>query len=109
MIKIKTSNERGIIMKEAYVSFEVAKLLKEKGFKEVCHRYYNAQFDEIRTVSDTFITDFNDNDFMKRIAMEGAISIPTHQMAMAWLREKKNIEISITIGLVGENGCCQSS
>ena len=82
------------MIKDAYCSLEIAKLLKEKGFREVCHRYYNAQFDEIRTVSDTFMMDFNDNDFMKRIAMKGAISIPTHQMVLAWLR-KKGIYIEI--------------
>ena len=45
------------MIKEAYVSFETAKLLKEKGFRAETNRYYNAQFDEIRTVSDTFMMD----------------------------------------------------
>lgn len=70
---------------EDYVSFETAKLLKEKGFDEATNRYYNAQYDQIRTVSDTFLWHWNDEEFMKRIGMSGAIAIPTLQMAMKWL------------------------
>lgn len=76
---------------EDYVSFETAKLLKEKGFDEATNRYYNAQYDQIRTVSDTFMWHWNDEEFMKRVLMEGAIAIPTLQMAMKWLRENFNI------------------
>lgn len=78
---------------EDYVSLETAKLLKEKGFDEATNRYYNAQYDQIRTVSDTFMWHWNDEEFMKRVLMEGAIAIPTLQMAMKWLREKYNIHI----------------
>lgn len=80
---------------EDYCSFEVAKLLKEKGFRAVTNRYYNAQYDQIRTVSDTFIMDWNDEEYMKSITMPGAIAIPTHQMALKWLREVHNIHITI--------------
>lgn len=83
------------MIKEAYVSLEVAKLLKEKGFNEATNRYYNAQHDEIRTVSDTFMTYWNNEEHMKVLMMEGALAIPTHQMAMAWLREVHNIFIVI--------------
>ena len=76
---------------EDYVSFEVAKLLKDKGFDEATNRYYNAQNDQFRTVSDTFLWHWNDEEFMKRVLMDGAIAIPTLQMAMKWLREEKGI------------------
>ena len=82
-------------MKEDYCSFEVAKLLKEKGFNEATNRYYNAQYDEIRTVSDTFMTYWNNEDHMKVLMMEGALAIPTHQMACKWLREVHHLLISI--------------
>lgn len=78
---------------EDYVSFETAKLLKEKGFDEATNRYYNAQHDQIRTVSDTFLWHWNNEKFMKRVSMDGAIAIPTLQMAMKWLREVHNIDI----------------
>ena len=80
---------------EDYVSLETAKLLKEKGFDEATNRYYNAQYDQIRTVSDTFMWHWNDEEFMKRVLMEGAIAIPTLQMAMKWLRENYNIHIEV--------------
>lgn len=82
---------------EDYVSFEVAKLLKEKGFDEATNRYYNAQCRQIRTVSDTFMWHWNNEEFMKRVLMEGAIAIPTLQMAMKWLREVHNYSISICL------------
>ena len=56
---------------EDYVSFEVAKLLKEKGFN------YKG-FDYI--------------DFEGEVITQDR---PTHQMAMKWLREEKNIFIVI--------------
>lgn len=78
---------------EDYVSFETAKLLKEKGFDEATNRYYNAQCNQIRTVSDTFMWHWNNEEFMKRVLMEGAIAIPTLQMAMKWLRKVHEIFI----------------
>lgn len=83
------------MIQEDYVSFEVAKLLKEKGFDEATNRYYNAQYDEIRTVSDTFMTHWNNEEHMKRLMMEGALAIPTLQMACRWLRDVHNIHIGI--------------
>lgn len=83
------------MIKEAYCSKEVSILLKEKGFNEATNRHYNAQYDEIRTVSDTFMTYWNNEEHMKVLMMEGALAIPTHQMAMAWLREVHNIFIVI--------------
>jgi len=81
------------MIKEAYVSFEVAKLLKEKGFNELCGRYYSSQFNEMRTVGDICMMSWNS------ISDEYEyISIPTHQMAMAWLREIYHLEINITFG-----------
>ena len=92
------------VITEDYVSFETALMLKEKGFREVCNRYYNAQFKEVRTVSDTFAMDWNDEEHMRRIYMPGAVSIPTLQMAMKWLREEHNLFISIQPDFPSEDG-----
>ena len=66
---------------EDYVSFEVAKLLKEKGFDEFTFSDYNengiAQFNEVET----------------RVAK--GYQRPTLQMALKWLREVHNINIDI--------------
>ena len=73
---------------EDYVSFETAKLLKEKGFNEEVLTYYiydtESKFYEFR-LDDRWD---NPNNFPG-----DCISAPTIQMAMKWLREKYNLEI----------------
>ena len=73
------------MLTEDYVSFEVAKLLKEKGFDAECSCYYffkdEEQFEESLNHSDW------NNGYPYRC------SAPTLQMAMKWLREVHNISI----------------
>lgn len=69
--------------REDYCSFEVAKLLKEKGFDEKTLSYYE---DNVLCHGDWF--EWNRSPL-------GHIAAPTHQMAMKWLREEKNIFIVI--------------
>jgi len=72
-------------MKEAYVSYEVAKLLKEKGFDWPTIEYYSSNGGIYR--------------FSEGIADICGISSyqrPTQQMAMRWLREVHKIDISVT-------------
>lgn len=67
---------------EDYVSFETAKLLKEKGFKGVGSDFYENEK----------IISFD--NFWWRITPTQryeAIEAPTFQMAMKWLRKKHNI------------------
>lgn len=67
--------------KEAYVTIDTAKLLKEKGFGWECNRYYDGEDYFVTAVPDNW----NDDTEM--------VSMPTHQMTLAWLREIKNIVI----------------
>jgi len=68
------------MIKEAYVSFEVAKLLKEKGFNESCWlKYDNEGYLSFNHVG--YINSEEPCDDFCALA-------PTHQMAMKWLREK---------------------
>lgn len=67
---------------ENYVSFEVAKLLKEKGFNEGCSNTYNI-YNGFMSYSNYNIKSFD-------------IWCPTLQMTMKWLRELFNIHISLT-------------
>lgn len=61
---------------EAYVSYKIAKLLKEKGFDEKVFTYYE---DEV--LKDGFWFEWNRSPL-------GHIAAPTNQMACAWLRGK---------------------
>lgn len=70
---------------EDYVSFETAKLLKEKGFDWEVHRSY--------LVNDNVFIPGDINDVPLR---KDTIRIPTLQMAMKWLREVHKIYISIS-------------
>lgn len=67
---------------EDYVSFEIAKLLEEKGFNEYTVMVYN-----------------QNGSFMPNGAIEDTYQsfyfAPTLQMAMKWLREKHNLALSI--------------
>ncbi len=74
------------MIEEAYVSFEVAKLLKEKGFKEECSYRYVEE------------PDYKTPKFVCSPIGNGSkylYNAPTHQMAMRWLREVHDIKIMI--------------
>lgn len=75
------------IIKEDYVSFETAKLLKEKGFNEECFALYNP--DGVLIQSGIRLNNIQ----VGRV--KGSYSAPTQQMAMRWLREVHNIFIII--------------
>ena len=64
---------------EDYVSVEIAKLLNEKGFDEVCFKY--ALNGEI----------YNNGDFVISHVDDVEVGIPTLQMAVKWLEEVHNI------------------
>jgi hypothetical protein len=71
------------MIKEDYVSYEVAKLLKDKGFDCGCIGYY---------------VDYEPNDVHYSFCGETnstwesrCCSAPTLQMTMKWLREKHNV------------------
>ena len=83
------------MVEEDYCSYEVAKLLKEKGFNEKCRGGYHSEFDDNDNsiiMLEEWMTQPYNNDFVD----EGFLcSAPTHQMAMKWLREVHNICITI--------------
>ena len=80
------------MIEEDYVSFETAKLLKEKGFK--CEKnsvtaMYNeiGKFLSLSTATDEYYgySDFDEYDYVA----------PTLQMAMKWLRNQHNFHIMV--------------
>lgn len=79
---------------EDYVSFETAKLLKEKGFDEYGMYFY--------TLKDEGREGYKSNKRLGELAhnsspdlKERAVSCPTLQMAVKWLREKHNQNITV--------------
>ena len=74
---------------EDYVSFETAKLLKEKGFDEPCHALYHEGDDKIFFGLDV-------DSYHNTILNVDCYACPTLQMTMKWLREAHNIDISVT-------------
>ena len=85
---------------EDYCSFEIAKLLKEKGFDEDCWCWYEED-GYFRESNDDF--GFQSNSWHVVDDDEFNCSAPTIQMAIKWLREahKIFIEISVSIDLNG--------
>jgi len=84
---------------EDYVSFETAKLLKEKGLDEYGMYFYTLK-DEGREgyKSNKRLGEFAHNSHPE--LKERAVSCPTLQMAMKWLREKC---IFITLNIIAFN------
>lgn len=74
------------MIQEAYVSYETAKLLKEKGFDESCRWAYDPN-------SSSFAKNFSEPKNSELSEYE--YSKPTQAMAMRWLREIHNINIDI--------------
>lgn len=82
---------------EDYVSFEIAKLLKEKGFNEPCHATYDTavtggkpRFSEYEVLNFFPHGMRNTDDKYSMV-----LSAPTLQMTMKWLREKHRLHIDI--------------
>ncbi len=94
---------------EDYVSFEVAKLLKEKGFDGKCSRIWAKEENEspLRIAMSLFVegeevadretvekaTSYN-NKYKFRTSVMGYLC-PTLQMVMKWLREEHNLFIEV--------------
>lgn len=74
-------------MNEDYVSFEAAKLLKEKGFDWACQAFY----DKDRFLYISPVNTINDGIF------DSDIACPTIYMAQKWMRSRGyHVEVSYT-------------
>jgi hypothetical protein len=89
---------------EDYVSFETAKLLKEKGFDEYCRAEWLEYIDG-PSKGKTYLAECSSglqhnscsNTSLKKFNYDGQMyyAAPTLQMAMKWLREVHNIIITM--------------
>lgn len=74
------------MIQEDYVSFELAKLLKEKGFNAMCEHYFSEKLDGSISCH-TAVGHWN--------AIMNFIARPSLSLAMKWLREIHKISIDI--------------
>lgn len=82
-------------MKEELVSFETAKLLKEKGFVNLSDKSYVISEGARYGLLSNFTNKCNNSVEKDRI------EAPTQALAQKWLREKHNIDIIITSAILG--------
>ena len=92
---------------EDYVSFETAKLLKEKGFNEECLMWYYGKdiinFDGNPLKADTLLKARTNSGTIKNEHTVYACTAPALQMAMKWLEVEHGIFITVMRG-IGGNG-----
>ena len=79
------------MIKERYVNFEVANLLRDKGFDEPCDNYYDQSLDEPQqlTLDEMY---YSYDEFIKA---------PTQSMACDWIEVTFNISIEVWVGIIG--------
>lgn len=96
-------------MKDELVSFEVAKLAKEKGFNEKCSHYYIHKFGNSEYLKRDhgklkfFTGSLDENDMKNYMCFRNSskgqphiIIAPTQSLLQKWLRELKDIDVIIT-------------
>ncbi len=84
------------MIEEDYVSFELAKMLKEKGFDEYCSHFYRVD-GEHECCYRAKLPRLTNNDIIKHddwVNRVFACTCPTLQMAQKWFREEKHLAIN---------------
>jgi hypothetical protein len=87
------------MIEEEYVSYEAAKLLKEKGFDSKDYEryglYVNGEFHRLP----------HDRGLMIDPYVDIVYTAPTLQMAMCWLRQEHNLSVEVYRTACGWIGC----
>ena len=80
------------MIKERYVNFEVAMLLRDKGFDEPCDNYYDQSLDEPQqlTLDEMY---YSYDEFIKA---------PTQSMACDWVEKKHHYIIDVHLDVESE-------
>jgi hypothetical protein len=87
------------MIEENYVSFETAKLLKEKGFNWPCLHYWQEEISEF-CIQKRILKWSNGEYQNMEIASPYRFSAPTLQMAIKWLRKNHQIFIRPNISFL---------
>ena len=90
---------------EDYVSFETAKLLKEKGFDETCRAFWKDWNNELHLCSccSSHVFEWCHNSMLEEYYNDNEetnIAAPTLQMVMKWLRKAHDIFIRPNISFL---------
>lgn len=81
---------------EEQITFEIAKKLKEKGFREKCFAYYDDDSIEYNHESKMFNCElFMSHNSYDNIWHRDYIDAPTISQVLKWLREEKELHIEI--------------
>lgn len=88
---------------EQYVSLEIAVLLKDKGFNETCRAYWGGFNNKPLGLSECNrgrAFDYCTNSSLRAYndCEQTYIAAPTHQMAVAWLRDQHNLQLWVEPG-----------
>lgn len=89
-------------MQEQLISFQTAKLAKEKGFEEYCFSYYDLKGNK----KDNYLENGSSTDVEFRVDLEDLLdnfnrgipntySAPTQSLLQKWLREVHQIDITV--------------
>lgn len=87
-------------MKHLFVSYEIAKTLKEKGFNEECIAYYLGSLEFRGTEHDLVLVENEINKLENN--WKTTISAPLYQQVIGWFREKHGIYLGL-YNLYGKN------
>lgn len=80
-------------MREQLISFETAKLAKEKGFDEPTATYYNGS--KMLDMYGSYAASYSEN-YRNSSIKEKRCSAPTQSLFQKWLREKHDIIVLVT-------------
>ncbi len=100
---------------EDFVTYDIAKKLKEKGFKEKCFAYYDPKGCDLYTIQTPFRGgDFEDcmysyNSLRKECRFVECIDAPTISQVLKWLREEKKLFVEPSLFKYGYESYVQSA
>ena len=84
------------MIEEEYISFETAKLAKEKGFNEPCRHYYLNGAKEVN--NETIM--IYDLPYPYNSTDKNYFAAPTQSLLARWLREKHKLFIEVTVDFI---------
>lgn len=89
-------------MTNEFVTFEIAKKLKEKGFRGLCLVYYTNDdtlyYNYSHKVGASYIDCYLSHNLMPKDSVSGKfVDAPTISQVLKWLREEKEIDIIIDL------------